>query len=98
MARRKSALKTVQPETGDAPKRRSAVNLFETAYLRIEELLVNCALKPGRFLTVQELQGVTGFGRQPVHAAVNRRAADTLISIRPRHALQIAPYELTRQP
>src|SRR5262245_4178871 len=97
MARRKSALKTVQPETGDAPKRRSAVNLFETAYLRIEELLVNCALKPGQFLTVQELQAVTGFGRTPVHHAVNRLAADTLIIISPRHGLQIAPIDLARE-
>ncbi len=97
MARRKSALTTVQPEIDDTPKRRSSVNLFETAYLRIEELLVNCALKPGRFLTVQELQGVTGFGRQPVHAAVNRLAADTLIIIRPRHGLQIAPIDLARE-
>jgi DNA-binding GntR family transcriptional regulator len=97
MARRKTALKTVQGETDDAPKRRSAINLFETAYLRIEELLVNCALKPGRFLTVQELQGVTGFGRTPVHAAVNRLAGDTLILIRPRHGLQIAPIDLARE-
>jgi DNA-binding GntR family transcriptional regulator len=97
MARRKSALKTVQPETDDAPKRRSAVNLFEAAYLRIEELLVSCALKPGCFLTVQELQNLTGFGRTPVHAAVNRLAADTLIVIRPRHGLQIAPIDLARE-
>jgi DNA-binding GntR family transcriptional regulator len=96
MARRKSALEIVQPETSDA-KRRNPVNLFESAYLKIEELLVNCALRPGRFLTVQELQSLTGFGRTPVHAAVNRLAADTLIIIRPRHGLQIAPIDLARE-
>jgi DNA-binding GntR family transcriptional regulator len=97
MARQKSALKTIRPETGDASKRRNAVNLFETAYLRLEDLLVNCTLKPGRFLTVQELQSLTGFGRTPVHAAVNGLAADTLIIIRPRHGLQIAPIDLARE-
>jgi DNA-binding GntR family transcriptional regulator len=96
MARRKSALEIVQPETSDA-KRRNPVNLFESAYLKLEELLVNCVLRPGRFLTVQELQGLTGFGRTPVHAAVNRLAADTLIIIRPRHGLQIAPIDLARE-
>jgi DNA-binding GntR family transcriptional regulator len=86
----------VQPAASDA-KRRNPVNQFESAYLKIEELLVNCALKPGRFITVQELQGLTGFGRTPVHAAVNRFAGDTLIIIRPRHGLQIAPIDLARE-
>ncbi|WP_316173419.1 MULTISPECIES: GntR family transcriptional regulator [unclassified Bradyrhizobium] len=95
MARRKSAL--VKPDADDAAPSRGAGNLFEAAYLRIEELLVNCTLKPGRFLTVQELQSVTGFGRTPVHAAVNSLAADTLIIIRPRHGLQIAPIDLARE-
>lgn len=96
-ARRKSALKLTKQDGDDAPQHRSAGNLFEAAYLRIEELLVNCSLKPGRFLTVQELQDLTGFGRTPVHSAVNRLATDTLIIIRPRHGLQIAPIDLARE-
>jgi DNA-binding GntR family transcriptional regulator len=97
MAHRKSALKVQKPETDDALQRRGAGNLFEAAYLKIEELLVNCSLKPGQFLTVQELQHLTGFGRTPVHSAVNRLATDTLIIIRPRHGLQIAPIDLARE-
>ena len=46
---------------------------------------------------MQELQTVTGFGRTPVHNAVNQLAADTLIIIRPRHGLQIAPIDLARE-
>lgn len=95
MARRKSAL--AKPDAEEAALQRGAGNLFEAAYLKIEELLVNCALKPGRFLTVQELQDLTGFGRTPVHAAVNSLAADTLIIIRPRHGLQVAPIDLARE-
>lgn len=97
MARRKNALEVVQPDRGVTPARRNRVNLFELAYQRIEDLLVHCELKPGRFLTVQELQSLTGFGRTPVHAAVNLLAADTLITIRPRHGLQIAPIDLARE-
>jgi len=29
------------------------INFFELAYQRIEDLLVSCELKPGRFLTVR---------------------------------------------
>ena len=97
MAKRKGALELVRADASDVPSRRNRVNFFELAYQRIEDLLVSCELKPGRFLTVQELQTVTGFGRTPVHNAVNQFAADTLIIIRPRHGLQIAPIDLARE-
>ena len=40
---------------------------------------------------------MTGFSRTPVHQAVNRLADDTLILVRPRHGLQIAPIDLARE-
>jgi len=46
---------------------------------------------------MQDLQKMTGFGRTPVHQAVSRLAADTLIVVRPRHGLQIAPIDLSRE-
>ena len=95
MARQKSRLHFT--DSLPAPQRRSRVTLFDQAYERIEELLVDCTLRPGRFLTVHDLQDITGFGRTPVHHAVNRLAADTLIAIRPRHGLQIVPIDLARE-
>lgn len=81
----------------DPVARRNRVNFFELACQRIEEMLVRCELAPGRFLAMQDLQDLTGLGRTPVHHAVNRLAADTLIIIRPRHGLQIAPIDLARE-
>ena len=80
----------------DTSRRRSPVSLSDLAYARIEELLVCCELKPGRFLATHELQGMVGYGRTPVLQAVNRLAADTLVHVTPRHGLQIAPVDLTR--
>lgn len=97
MVRRKRALEVVQPDGEGRPSRRNRVNFFQLAYQKIEDLLVNCELKPGQFLTMLELQHLTGFGRTPVHHAVNTLAADTLIIIRPRHGLQIAPIDLARE-
>ncbi len=97
MARQKSQPRLVDSASSPEPKRQNRVNLFGLAYQRIEDALVNCALRPGRFLTMQDLQDLTGFGRTPVHHAVNRLAADTLILIRPRHGLQIAPIDLARE-
>ena len=97
MVRRKRTLEVVQAEGEEKPGRRNRVNFFELAYQRIEELLVHCELKPGQFMTMLELQQITGFGRTPVHHAVNRLSADTLIIIRPRHGLQISPIDLARE-
>ncbi|WP_292312633.1 GntR family transcriptional regulator, partial [Marivivens sp.] len=46
---------------------------------------------------MQELQDLTGLGRTPVHNAVNRLAADTLLVIVPRHGLRVAPIDLARE-
>ncbi len=98
MARRKRALQVVRNEdSGGRSSRSNRLNFFELAYQRIEELLVHCELKPGQFMTMLELQQLTGFGRTPVHHAVNRLSADTLIIIRPRHGLHIAPIDLARE-
>jgi DNA-binding GntR family transcriptional regulator len=78
-------------------RRSNRVNLGDLAYERIEDLIVNCELKPGRFLAMQDLQDATGLGRTPVHQAVSRLAADTLIIVQPRHGLQIAPIDLARE-
>ena len=88
----------VAPEpSGPTPGVRNRLNLFELANERIEDLIVRCELKPGSFLAMQDLQEMTGFGRTPVHQAVSRLAADTLIVVRPRHGLQIAPIDLARE-
>jgi DNA-binding GntR family transcriptional regulator len=72
-------------------------NLADVAYDRLEEMIVTCALRPGLFLSIQDLQDHTGLGRTPIHQAVSRLATDTLIRIRPRHGLQIAPINLARE-
>jgi DNA-binding GntR family transcriptional regulator len=95
--RRQSQLAAADRAAPADLRRRNRANLFDLAYERIEELIVNCELQPGRFLTMQDLQEATGFGRTPVHQAVNRLTADTLIIVLPRHGVQIAPIDLARE-
>lgn len=82
--------------TTPATPRKAATNLSDQAYERIEELLICCKLPPGRFLATHELQAMVGYGRTPVHQALSRLAADTLVQITPRHGIRIAPIDLTR--
>lgn len=72
-------------------------NLSDLAYGQLEELIVTCALRPGLFLSIHDLQAQTGMGRTPMHQAVSRLASDTLIRVRPRHGIQIAPINLRRE-
>jgi DNA-binding GntR family transcriptional regulator len=85
-----------RPASVEKLPRRNGTNLAELAYDRLEELIITCALPPGLLLSIQDLQKRTGLGRTPIHQAVSRLAADTLIIIRPRHGLQIAPIDLAR--
>ena len=84
-------------EAKDKPGRHNRLNMANVAYDQLEELIVTCALQPGLFLSIQDLQTATGGGRTPVHQAVSRLATDTLILVRPRHGLQIAPIDLARE-
>src|SRR3954465_1542721 len=95
--RTRSKIVEVDQEAGVAPRRQNRVNLFELAYVGGGDLIINCELKPGRFLAIQDLQEMTGFSRTPVHQAVSRLADDTLILVRPRHGVQIAPIDLARE-
>ncbi|WP_342596089.1 GntR family transcriptional regulator [Salinicola lusitanus] len=77
-------------------KGRDNKSLLEHAYREIEELIVTCRLGPGSYLRVRDLQEITGYSRMPVYQAVTRLASDTLVTIRPRQGVQIAPVDLAR--
>jgi DNA-binding GntR family transcriptional regulator len=89
--------KTVPHLIAKPPVRQNRLNLADLAYDRCEEMIVNCDLKPGMYLSIQDLQDATQVGRTPIHQAVSRLASDTLIVVRPRHGLQIAPIDLARE-
>jgi DNA-binding GntR family transcriptional regulator len=75
---------------------RSAESLAGRAYELIEDLIVHCELRPGAEIRTQDLQDRVGIGRTPVHQAVRRFAAETLIQIRPRDGLRISSIDLGR--
>lgn len=76
--------------------RGSGESLAAVAYDRLEELIVHCRVAPGASITTKEIQELVKLGRTPVHQAVRRLAAETLIAIRPRDGLEISPIDLQR--
>lgn len=75
---------------------RGSDSLAVVAYDRIEDLIVHCRVAPGAAITTNALQDLVALGRTPVHQAVRRLAAETLIRIRPRDGLEISPIDLQR--
>ena len=74
-----------------------ARDLTALAYERIEALFVSMRIAPGAEIRTQDLQAMVGIGRTPVHQAVRRLAAETLLEIRPRNGLRVAPIDLSRE-
>ncbi|CUA93917.1 GntR family transcriptional regulator [Pannonibacter indicus] len=74
-----------------------AQDLTSLAYERVEELFVAMQIAPGADIRIQDLQERVGLGRTPVHQAVRRLAAETLLEVRPRNGLRVAPIDLTRE-
>jgi len=94
VARKTATLDVVQEA---APPRRNQTNLVEQAYERLESLIIVCELKPGSVMSIQDLQRIAGSSRTPVHQAVNRLAADTLLTVQPRQGIRIAAIDLARE-
>lgn len=72
-------------------------DLTAAAYERIEELLISLQLSPGSTLRTQDLQELTKLGRTPVHQAVRRLAAETLLDVQPRNGIRVTPIDLGRE-
>ncbi|MBU3079035.1 GntR family transcriptional regulator [Sphingomonas quercus] len=72
-------------------------SLSQQAYDCLESLIVTTDLRPGARTTLNELERVSGFGRTPVHDAVKRLSAASLILVQPRSGLRIAPLDLEQE-
>lgn len=96
-ARQKRSKPTEAESTSNAPPRQNRTNLSEIAHERIEDLIVNCELQAGSLMAIQDVQNLSGCSRTPVHQAVSRLAADTIVVVHPRHGIQITPIDLARE-
>ena len=68
-------------------RRKSAA---DTAYLHLRDLVVTGILPPGAVLNEQELVDRLGIGRTPVREAIQRLAAQHVVTIFPRRGVAVA--------
>ena len=73
-----------------------AASIAETAYLRIEEMIVTRALPPGSMISENRLAEELGCGRTPIREALQRLKLEGFIEIHPRRGALVVrlPLEL----
>ncbi len=69
-------------------------SLQAAAYEAIKDRIVTCRYRPGEYLNEQQISDELGFGRTPVHQAVNRLSLEGLVEIIPRKGVIVKPLSL----
>ncbi|GAB3629350.1 GntR family transcriptional regulator [Pandoraea terrae] len=87
------ALASPPPPTPAAAKPDTR-SLAERAYEQIKHDIITLRLRPGEYLNEAQLMQSTGFGRTPVHQALQRLALEGLLVILPRKGAMVAPVSL----
>src|SRR5690606_17456756 len=80
------------PTTTDAmPMPDRSIRVAETAYNRLEHLIVTLKLAPGAITTEGFIIDLLQLGRTPVREAIQQLAWEGLMDVRPRAGVAIAP-------
>ncbi|GBD49818.1 GntR family transcriptional regulator [Methylopila sp. Yamaguchi] len=72
-------------------------SLAETAYKRIEEMIVTRALKPGAMISEKRLADEIQCGRTPVREALQRLRIEGYIEVHPSRGVQVSTIDVFRQ-
>ena len=72
----------------------SAQNLNETAYARIKDDIISCALQPGEEVSEGVLVARYGMGKAPIRSAMTRLRQEGLIQSRGRQGNVVSPVTL----
>jgi DNA-binding GntR family transcriptional regulator len=73
------------------------VSLADTAYRRIEEMIVMRVLKPGAMISEHRLADDIGCGRTPVREALQRLRLEGFIEVHPGRGVQVSTIDIFRQ-
>ena len=73
-------------------------SLGTAAYLRLRDMMVSLELAPGELLSQEDLQTRTGFGRTPIHQALQRLEHEEFVVIAPRRGVMVTAVDVAELP
>jgi DNA-binding GntR family transcriptional regulator len=85
------------PTLRPASPAETSTTLNETAYLRIEEMIVTLELPPGSLVSESILSERLGIGTTPIREALQRLAREYLIQILPRRGVIVTRIDVRQQ-
>ena len=95
----KSALKLKAPLRGPrvlAPRgRHPRQSLRDAAYEAIKHQIITCKFKPGECINEASVAALLGFGRTPVHQALDRLMLEEMVDVIPRKGVIVKPVILS---
>jgi DNA-binding GntR family transcriptional regulator len=95
----KSPLKRKAPLRGPrvfAPRsRQPRQSLRDAAYEAIKHQIITCKFKPGECINEASVAALLGFGRTPVHQALDRLMLEEMVDVIPRKGVIVKPVILS---
>jgi len=82
---------------GDAPGARRRLprqSLRDAAYEAIKHRIITCAFRPGECINEAGVSALLGFGRTPVHQALDRLMLEEMVEVIPRKGVIVKPVIL----
>jgi DNA-binding GntR family transcriptional regulator len=75
-------------------RRQSRQSLRDLAYEDIKDRIITCAFKPGEYINEASVSKLLGFGRTPVHQALDRLMLEEMVEVIPRKGVIVKPVVL----
>jgi DNA-binding GntR family transcriptional regulator len=71
-----------------------AQSLRDAAYEAIKHRIITCTFRPGEYLNEAFVSASLGFGRTPVHQAIDRLMLEGMVDVMPRKGVIVKPVSL----
>jgi GntR family transcriptional regulator, rspAB operon transcriptional repressor len=93
---RRRNTETINRKTVDAGLRRRLprLSLRDAAYEAIKHRILTCKYKPGECINEAGISALLGFGRTPVHQALDRLMLEEMVEVIPRKGVIVKPVIL----
>ena len=75
-------------------RRAGRQSLRDAAYEDIKHQIITCKFKPGECINKSAVSALTGFGRTPVHQALDRLMLEEMVEVIPRKGVIVKPVVL----
>src|SRR5215468_11829772 len=94
LQRKAAAARTVGATGATARRRLPRQSLRDAAYEAIKDRIITCKFKPGECINEASVSQLLGYGRTPVHQALDRLMLEEMVEVIPRKGVIVKPVIL----